>query len=95
MPKTAAQAGHLGRHGRRPVRPLLPPGRATPSTTTTINALDVNSDAIAFAVLTYAYSTESVNGVPGKKVPGNFTIPAPAGPEGTSAGGGSAENPGD
>ncbi len=51
-------------------------------------ALDVNSDAIAFAVLTYAYSTETVNGVPGKKVPGNFPIPAPAGPEGTGAGGG-------
>ena len=47
------------------------------------HALDVNSDAVAFAVLTYAYSTESVNGVKGKKVPGNFTIPAPAGPEGT------------
>ncbi len=47
------------------------------------HALDVNSDAIGFAILTYAYSTESVNGVPGKKVPGKFTIPAPAGPEGT------------
>ena len=47
------------------------------------HALDVNSDAIAFAVLTYAYSTETVNGVPGKKVPGKFDIPAPAGPEGT------------
>jgi Zn-dependent M28 family amino/carboxypeptidase len=47
------------------------------------HALEVNSDAVAFAILTYAYSTESVNGVPGKKVPGNFHIPAPAGPEGT------------
>ncbi len=46
-------------------------------------ALDVNSDAIAFAVLTYAYSTESVNGVPGRRVPGHFEIPAPAGPQGT------------
>jgi Zn-dependent M28 family amino/carboxypeptidase len=53
-----------------------------------LHALDVNSDAIAFAVLTYAYSTETVNGVPGRRVPGNFTIPAPAGPEGTGAGGG-------
>ena len=51
-------------------------------------ALDVNSDSIAFAVLTYAYSTETVNGVPGKTVPGNFTIPPPQGPEGTGAGGG-------
>lgn len=48
-----------------------------------LRALDVNSDAIAFAVLGYAYSTESVNGVRGKKVPGNFNLPAPAGPEGT------------
>ena len=47
------------------------------------HALDVNADAVAFAILTYAYSTESVNGVPGKKVPGNFRIPAPAGSEGT------------
>ena len=52
------------------------------------HALDVNSDAIAFAVLTFAYSTESVNGVPGKRVPGKYTIPAPAGPEGTFATGG-------
>jgi len=48
-----------------------------------LDALDVNSDAIAAAVLTYAYSTETVNGVVGTKVPGNFTFPAPAGPEGT------------
>lgn len=55
-----------------------------------LEALDVNADAIATAVLTYAYSTEAVNGVVGKKVPGRFTIPAPAGPEGTvgSDGGG-------
>jgi Zn-dependent M28 family amino/carboxypeptidase len=48
-----------------------------------LDALDVNSDAIAAAVLTYAYSTETVNGVVGAKVPGNFAFPAPAGPEGT------------
>jgi hypothetical protein len=49
-----------------------------------LHALDVNSDLIAFAALTFAYSTESVNGVPGKKVPGPaFTLPPPAGPEGT------------
>jgi hypothetical protein len=48
-------------------------------------------------VLTYAYSTETVNGVPGTKVPGNFTIPAPAGPEGTvgSGGGAAAHEPHD
>ena len=48
-----------------------------------LHALDVNADAVAFAVLTYAYSTETVNGVPGEDVPGGFTIPAPAGEEGT------------
>jgi len=47
------------------------------------HALDVNSDSIAFATLTFAYSTESVNGVPGKRVPGASPLPAPAGPEGT------------
>jgi Zn-dependent M28 family amino/carboxypeptidase len=52
------------------------------------HALEVNADSVAFSVLTYAYSTAAVNGVPGRNVPGNFTIPAPAGPEGTGAGGG-------
>jgi Zn-dependent M28 family amino/carboxypeptidase len=47
------------------------------------HALDVNSDAVAFAVLKYSYSTESVNGVPGIPVPGRFTVSAPAGPEHT------------
>jgi hypothetical protein len=47
------------------------------------HALRTNADAIAFAVLTYAYSTETINGVPGVPVPGNFEIPPPAGPEGT------------
>jgi Zn-dependent M28 family amino/carboxypeptidase len=49
-----------------------------------VHALDVNSDLIAFALLTYAYSTESVNGVPGVPVPGKAVVlPEPAGPEGT------------
>jgi Zn-dependent M28 family amino/carboxypeptidase len=48
------------------------------------HALEVNADLIAFAELTFAYSTESVNGVPGTRVPGPpLTLPAPAGPEGT------------
>ncbi len=58
------------------------------------HALEVNADAVAFAVLTYAFSTESVNGVVGLPVPGSddFVIPAPAGPEGTvGSGGGAAE----
>ena len=46
----------------------------------------MNGDLIAFAMLTFGYSTEAVNGVAGKKVPGNdFQLPAPAGPEGTFA----------
>ena len=54
--------------------------------------LEVNSDLIAFAMLTFAQSTESVNGVPGAPVAGKaFPLPAPAGEEGTfktGAGGG-------
>jgi Zn-dependent M28 family amino/carboxypeptidase len=57
-----------------------------------MHALEINSDAVAFAVLTYAYSTETVNGVPGSKVPGTFTIPAPAGPEGTVGSDGGADH---
>jgi Zn-dependent M28 family amino/carboxypeptidase len=58
------------------------------------HALDVNSDAIAFAVMTYMYSTETINGVKGKQVPGRFDIPAPAGPEGiVNVGGGLAHDP--
>lgn len=53
-----------------------------------LHALDVNSDAVAAAVLTYAYSTESVNGVKGKKVPGTWTWPEPAGAVGSNSGGG-------
>jgi len=49
-----------------------------------VEALDVNIDAIATAVLAYSYSTESVNGVRGKNVPGGLRLPAPAGPEGTT-----------
>jgi Zn-dependent M28 family amino/carboxypeptidase len=48
-----------------------------------LHALGVNAKAIAFAALTYAYSTESVNGVAGATVPGKFRIPPPAGSEGT------------
>jgi hypothetical protein len=49
------------------------------------HALTVNSDLIAFAQLTFAFSTQSVNGVAGKSVPGSSSspLPAPAGPEGT------------
>lgn len=52
-----------------------------------VNALEVNADAIALAVLAYSYSTESVNGVKGKKIPGGLNLPAPAGPQGTMSAG--------
>ena len=48
------------------------------------HALDVNIDAIALAVLAYAYSTESVNGEVGKNIPGGLNLPAPGMPEGTT-----------
>jgi Zn-dependent M28 family amino/carboxypeptidase len=47
------------------------------------HALGVNSDLVAFAQLTFAYSTEAVNGVQGRKVPDAPVLPPPAGPEGT------------
>ena len=51
-----------------------------------LHALDVNSDLIAFAQLTFAYSTQAVNGVAGMRVPPrSFTLPPPRGPEGTFA----------
>jgi Zn-dependent M28 family amino/carboxypeptidase len=59
-----------------------------------LHALEVNSDLIAFAQLTFAYSTESVNGVPGARVPGEAVdLPEPAGPEGTFAGGDGGHGP--
>lgn len=48
-----------------------------------LQALEVNSDAIALAVLAYSYSTELVNGVVGVPVPGGLLLPEAAGPEGT------------
>ncbi len=49
-------------------------------------ALEVNSDAVAYAIFKYAASTETVNGVEGRRVPGRFLVPAPAGPEFSFAG---------
>jgi Zn-dependent M28 family amino/carboxypeptidase len=49
-----------------------------------MEALDTNSDAIAFAMIWFGHSTETVNGVAGEKLRGKETVlPAPAGPQGT------------
>ncbi|KQZ86018.1 aminopeptidase [Microbacterium sp. Root166] len=58
-----------------------------------MEALEINADAIALSVLAYAYSTELVNGVVGVDVPGGLVLPEPAGPEGTWAGGGGGLHP--
>jgi Zn-dependent M28 family amino/carboxypeptidase len=93
VPKTAAQAAIWGGTVGAQYDPCYHLACDTFGNVS-LHALDINSDAVAFAVLTYAYSTESVNGVPGRTVPGNFTIPAPAGPEGTvvSGSGGGADH---
>ena len=49
-------------------------------------AFDTNIDAVAFSTLTYAFSTQAVNGVPGKMVPGS--------PSGRSGSGNAAGYPG-
>ena len=49
-----------------------------------LKALDVNSDAVAWAQLEFACSTQAVNGVPrGRCDPGGGIGPPPAGPRGT------------
>jgi Zn-dependent M28 family amino/carboxypeptidase len=61
-----------------------------------LEVFDLNLDAVAFSVLTYAYSTETVNGVVGRKVPGpkshvfgaRSNAPAGAGTHTHSGGGG-------
>ena len=81
--KTEEQAGIWGGTAGEAVRSRATTTRATPLRTSTMHALEVNSDAIALAVLAYSYSTELVNGVVGKSVPGGLNLPDPAGPEGT------------
>ncbi len=52
-----------------------------------LKAFDINVDAVAFATLTYAFTTEAVNGVKGKQVPGS--------PSGASGSTGASGYPGD
>jgi Zn-dependent M28 family amino/carboxypeptidase len=84
VPKTAEQAAIWGGTVGAQFDPCY---HAPCDTFANVNnhALDVNADAIGFAILTYAYSTETVNGVPGDRVPGQgkSDLPAPAGPRGT------------
>ena len=81
--KTAAAAGDLGRHDRRAARPVLPP-RVRHVRQQQRPRARRQQRRVAFAVLTFAYSTESVNGVKGKDVPGSrLTVITPNGPEGT------------
>jgi Zn-dependent M28 family amino/carboxypeptidase len=60
---------------------------------------DLNIDSIAFSLLTYGYSTEDVNGEPGKDVPGGplpgFGDAAPVEGAGGSAGGGGYDHDAD
>ncbi|HEU4913564.1 MAG TPA: M28 family metallopeptidase, partial [Actinomycetes bacterium] len=56
-----------------------------------LDAYDTNVDAVAYATLTYAFSTTSVNGVPGKQVPGSPSVGSGSGsaagyPGGASSG---------
>jgi Zn-dependent M28 family amino/carboxypeptidase len=61
-----------------------------------LEVFDLNLDAVAFSTLTYAYSTETVNGEVGRKVPGpksdvfgaRANAPAGAGTQTHSGGGG-------
>jgi Zn-dependent M28 family amino/carboxypeptidase len=61
-----------------------------------LEVFDLNLDAVAFTVMTYAYSTETVNGEVGKKVPGprsavfgaRMNAPVGAGTQTHSGGGG-------
>ena len=84
VPEDRRAAVDLGRDHGRAVRPVLPP-RLRHVRELNHHALGVNADAIGFAILTFAYSTETVNGVPGDKVPGQgrSELPAPAGSQRT------------
>jgi Zn-dependent M28 family amino/carboxypeptidase len=82
VPKTAEQAAIWGGTAGEQFDPCYHEACDTFANNSN-HALRINADLIGFAMLTYAYSTETVNGVPGKKVPGHFHIPAPAGSQGT------------
>ena len=82
--KTAAQAAKYGGTAGVAYDPCY---HAACDTLSNVNmtAIDQMSDAIAHATITFAQSTELVNGVRGK---GNFKRPAQGGNDGTGTGGG-------
>ena len=82
VPKTAEQAGIWGGTVGAQFDPCYHQACDTFANNNN-HALAVNADLIAFAILTYSYSTRSVNGVPGMRIPGTYPLPAPAGSEGT------------
>ena len=69
--KTAAEAATWGGTAGQPYDPCYHLACDT-FANVNLHALDVNADAIAFAVLQYAMNTSDVNGVRGK---GNFPVP--------------------
>jgi hypothetical protein len=76
--------GHLGRFAGEQFDPCYHEACDT-FDNIDLHALEVNSDLIAFAQLTFAYSTATVNGVPGMRVPGPpLDLPAPAVPRALS-----------
>ena len=94
VPKTAEQAAIWGGIAGEQFDPCYHEACDT-FANVDLDALEVNSDLIAFAQLTFAYSTEAVNGERGKRVPGpKLSLPAPAGPEGTFAGEDGGHGPG-
>jgi Zn-dependent M28 family amino/carboxypeptidase len=98
VPKTALQAATWGGTAGASFDPCYHQACDTYANNSN-TFLEVNSDLVAFAMLTFAQSTESVNGVPGAPVEGKpFPLPAPAGEEGTfrtGAGGGGLDHGGE
>ena len=97
VPKTAAQVAIWGGTAGAQFDPCYHLACDTFANNNDCTSWRSTADLIAFAMLTFAFSTESVNGVPGIPVPGKpLTLPAAAGPEGTfvTGGGLGPESPG-
>ena len=92
--KTARQAEIWGGTAGQPFDPCYHAACDTLANVD-LDFLEVNSDVIAYAMLHFANSTESVNGVPGTQVPSGGALPAPAGPEHSFAGPIGGEGPHD